>query len=54
MYGTITDIFLYTLLFIEWGCKDVISFLLSNVSPRAEMAVERVKQITLAERLKFF
>ncbi|WGJ62762.1 ankyrin repeat domain-containing protein [Wolbachia endosymbiont of Frankliniella intonsa] len=39
---------------IEWGCKDVISSLSGNASPRAEMAVGRVEQITIAERLKFF
>lgn len=39
---------------IEWGCKDVISSLSGNASPSTEMAVGRVEQITLAERLKFF
>lgn len=39
---------------IEWGCKDVISSLSGNASPRAEIAVGRVEQITLAGRLEFF
>ncbi len=38
----------------EWGCKDVISSLSGNASPRAEMAVGRVEQITLAGRLELF
>ncbi|MFL3877157.1 hypothetical protein [Wolbachia endosymbiont of Trichogramma kaykai] len=39
---------------IEWGCKDVISSLSGNASPRTEMAVGRVGQITLAGRLELF
>ncbi|WP_265030999.1 ankyrin repeat domain-containing protein [Wolbachia endosymbiont (group B) of Athalia cordata] len=38
----------------DLGCKDVISSLSGNASPRAEMAVGRVEQITLAGRLELF